>query len=86
LRRIFGAARVFDYSGVNRITADKHNYYEESHFRPQAGREILKDIYGEPRSSAVGGAGSTSADTAAGVVGPAGTSQACRVSAGEGFL
>ena len=45
MRRIFGAELVFDYSGVNEFTTDFHNYYEESHYRPQVAREILKRIY-----------------------------------------
>ena len=42
---IFGKGRVFDFSGVNRLTNDIHNYYESSHFRPHVGREIIGEIY-----------------------------------------
>ena len=49
---IFGADRVYDYSGINRFTRDIHNYYENSHFRIRVGREIMDEIY----SSRDGGA------------------------------
>ena len=45
LKSIFGKDRVFDFSGVNHITSDKLNYYEDSHYRPHIGREILSRIY-----------------------------------------
>jgi hypothetical protein len=45
LSGIFGTERVFDFSGVNEFTTDFRNYYEESHYRPQVAREILKRIY-----------------------------------------
>ncbi len=45
LTRLFGAGRVHDYSGTNRFTKVVGNYYEEYHYRPVVGRQILKDIY-----------------------------------------
>lgn len=45
LRSIFCGSSVFDFSGVNEITSDKHNYYEESHFRPFVGRQMLREAY-----------------------------------------
>ncbi len=45
LREIFGTSRVYDYSGINRFTQDKHNYYENSHYRPVVARQILAEIY-----------------------------------------
>jgi hypothetical protein len=45
LREIFGNNNVYDYSGINEFTADIHNYYESSHFRPFVGRRILDMIY-----------------------------------------
>jgi hypothetical protein len=45
LREIFGTDRVYDYSGVNRFTRDKHNYYENSHYRPLVARQILAELY-----------------------------------------
>jgi hypothetical protein len=46
LREIFGADRVYNYSGINRFTRDIQNYYENSHFRMRVGREIMDEIYG----------------------------------------
>lgn len=45
LKQIFGINNVFDFSGINSITVDYKNYYEESHYRPQVSAEILKVIY-----------------------------------------
>ncbi|MBD2767379.1 hypothetical protein IC235_05685 [Hymenobacter sp. BT664] len=45
LQRTFGANRIHDFSGVNEFTAFVGNYYEESHYRPHVGRQILKRVY-----------------------------------------
>ena len=45
LQTIFGAHRVFDYSGVNSITADYRNYYEAAHYRPVVAQRIMDEIY-----------------------------------------
>ena len=45
LKTIYGTENVFDFSGINAITNDYHNYYEESHYRPQVSAEIMKVIY-----------------------------------------
>ena len=45
LYEIFGRDNVFDYSGINVITENIHNYYESEHCRPTAGRMILTEIY-----------------------------------------
>lgn len=42
---IFGKANVYNFSGINFITNQKHNYYERSHYRIQVGNEILSRIY-----------------------------------------
>ncbi len=47
LRRIFGPSSVFDYSGINDITNDYHNYYELSHYRPFVAGRIMSEVYGE---------------------------------------
>jgi len=52
LRRIFGAQRVYNFSGANDLTNDIHNYYEPSHFRPTVARAVLKRIYGTPLRAA----------------------------------
>jgi hypothetical protein len=45
LKGIFGAENVFDYSGINEITLDVKNYYDEAHCRALVGSRILKEIY-----------------------------------------
>jgi len=45
LQSLFGADNVHDYSGVNAVTQDVENYYEPRHYRPQAARKILEEIY-----------------------------------------
>ncbi len=45
LRSIFGPDRIYDYSGMNDITADYRNYYELSHYRPFVAARILREIY-----------------------------------------
>jgi hypothetical protein len=45
LTSIFGNENVFDYSGINAITANKFNYLENSHYRYSAGRRIMQEIY-----------------------------------------
>jgi hypothetical protein len=45
LREIFGNNNVYDFSGINTYTRDIHNYYENSHFRPFVGKQILDEIY-----------------------------------------
>jgi hypothetical protein len=45
LQEIFGAANVYDYSGINDFTRDFHNYYEKSHFRPTVARRIMDEVY-----------------------------------------
>jgi hypothetical protein len=45
LNNLFGHTNVFDFSGINHITSDYHNYYEVSHYRPSVADTILKYIY-----------------------------------------
>jgi hypothetical protein len=45
ITELFGADRVYDFSGINRFTRDIHNYYENSHFRIRVGKEIMDNIY-----------------------------------------
>lgn len=45
LIHVFGIENVFDYSGRNIITIDKHNYYETSHYRKRVGDLIIEEIY-----------------------------------------
>ncbi len=48
LRSIFGRNNVFDFSGINALTSDPHNYYETTHYRPMVGRQMLAAAYGSP--------------------------------------
>jgi hypothetical protein len=50
LRRIFGVENVFDFSGTNDLTMDYHNFYDNCHYRPMAGRKILQRIYAPQQS------------------------------------
>lgn len=45
LIQLFGRENVYDFSGINAITNDYHNYYEASHYRPHVAKEIMKQIY-----------------------------------------
>lgn len=45
LENMFGKEHVFDFSGINEITNDYTNYYEDSHYRPQVARKIMQRIY-----------------------------------------
>lgn len=45
LNQIFGEENVFDFSGINSITSDYHNYYEPSHYRPSVASKIMKQVY-----------------------------------------
>lgn len=42
---IFGPGVVFDFSGINKFTQSKYNYYENSHYRSTVAREIMDIIY-----------------------------------------
>lgn len=45
LKNIFAADRIHNFSGKNKYTENKENYYEKSHYRPILGKLILQDIY-----------------------------------------
>lgn len=42
---IFGKNHICDYSGVNTITNNIGNYYEEKHFKPYIANKLLKQSY-----------------------------------------
>ena len=46
LNAIFGN-KFYDFTGKNKFTENKENYYESSHFRAHVGNEILETIYKE---------------------------------------
>jgi hypothetical protein len=45
VNKLFGEKNVYDFSGVNSITKDYHNYYELSHYRPFVCDSILSVVY-----------------------------------------
>jgi hypothetical protein len=45
LENLFGKENVFDFSGINEITNDYTNYYENSHYRPHIAYNIMQKIY-----------------------------------------
>jgi hypothetical protein len=45
LQQYFGPRNVYDFSGINNITRDKTNYYENSHYRPHVAKDVLRVIY-----------------------------------------
>lgn len=45
LKNIFGTGNVFDFSGINDITGDKYNYYENSHYLPRVAAGIMDSVY-----------------------------------------
>lgn len=47
LQSIFGREQVYDFSGINSITNNKFNYYENSHYRPLVGSFIMDSIYAQ---------------------------------------
>jgi hypothetical protein len=42
---IFGKENVYDFSGINYMTQNIHNYYEDSHYRPFLCTDIMNIIY-----------------------------------------
>jgi hypothetical protein len=47
LQRIFGKDNIFDFSGINRFSEEKSNFYDGLHFKEYVGREFLDIIYSE---------------------------------------
>ncbi len=50
LHDIFGKENVFDFSGINEITEDISNFYDEYHFKKYVGDELMGIIYSEKSS------------------------------------
>ena len=42
---LFDSSKVFDFSGGNKYSIDKRNYYESSHYRKNIGNSILDSAY-----------------------------------------
>lgn len=45
LQDIFGKDSIYNFSGKNKFTSKKENYYESSHYRPLVGDSILSIVY-----------------------------------------
>jgi hypothetical protein len=45
LQTIFGKENVFDFSGINRFSADQSNFYDGIHFKKYVGKELLDSAY-----------------------------------------
>jgi hypothetical protein len=45
INEIFGKENVYDFSGINEITQETGNYYEERHFKPSIADSIMHLIY-----------------------------------------
>ena len=45
LDSVFGKDHVFDFSGINELTATQYNYYEYSHYRPFIAARVMDSIY-----------------------------------------
>ena len=52
LREIFGADKVFAFSGVNDFTRDATNFYDAIHVRPFVGDQLLQAMYEKSAGSA----------------------------------
>lgn len=52
LENTFEKENIYDYSGINEITNDLHNYYDKTHYSVEIGRKILKEVYGGDKSGA----------------------------------
>lgn len=50
LQGIFGEDNVFDFSGKNAYTANKGNFYDNIHYKPFLGSQLLKKMYGNNKS------------------------------------
>jgi len=47
LQTVFGANNVFDFSGKNRFSEDKSNFYDHVHFKKYVGDELLNIAYSD---------------------------------------
>ncbi len=45
MQELFGKNNVYDFSGVNEMTADYRNYYEPSHYRPHIANQVMREVY-----------------------------------------
>jgi hypothetical protein len=45
LKQLFGSETIYDFSGINAITNNYTNYYEDSHYRHKVAHQIIDSIY-----------------------------------------
>jgi len=45
LYAVFGKDRIYDFSGINDITASIYNYFETAHYRPAIANRIMDSVY-----------------------------------------
>lgn len=45
LKGLFGNNNVYDFSGINDLTTNISNYYENSHYKPYVANKIMDSIY-----------------------------------------
>lgn len=45
LEETFGKENIYDFSGKNKYTEDKTNYYEIYHYKPSVANDIMKSLY-----------------------------------------
>lgn len=48
LQTIFGKENVFNFSGINRFSEDRSNFYDMIHFKKYVGKELLDSTYYMP--------------------------------------
>lgn len=49
-RRLAEITGYYDFSGLNKIAVDNHNYYDTAHYRPNVGDKIVDRIFGMEES------------------------------------
>jgi hypothetical protein len=42
---VFGKENVFDFTGINRFSAERSNFYDATHFKKYVGKELLDSVY-----------------------------------------
>ena len=49
-RRLASVVPYYDFSGLNEIAVDNHNYYDTVHYRPVVGDKIIDRVFGMEES------------------------------------
>lgn len=45
---VFGKENVFNFTGINRFTQEKSNFYDATHFKKFVGKQMLDSAYYVP--------------------------------------